>query len=267
MPPSPGRFAAGWLAAGIDLLFPPRCRLCRREGNAWEDGADGETGRGLDATGFCTACVAGFGGDEARCLRCGCPGPGTGCRGCRGRRADHDGIVILGRYQGELREAVLRAKRPGARDIADGLGRLLHARHGPTIATWEVDAVVPVPMHWRRRLLRGGSTADVLGASIARAADAPCVRLLRRRRATVMQNRLPLGERRRAVRGAFVTRSDGVAGRRLLLVDDVVTSGGTIAACCRTLAAAGAEAVFVAVVARADHDGDDEVPADGRSVG
>lgn len=260
MTPSTSRLAAAWLAVGIDLLFPPRCRLCRREGDPWRDDGDG-AGAGATAAGFCAACVAALGGDGERCLHCGRPGAAAGCRACRGGRTDHDGIVILGRYEGELREAVLRAKRPAARDIAEGLGRLLHARHRATIAAWKVDAVVPVPMHWRRRLLRGGSTADVLAASIARDAGLPRGRLLRRTRATVMQNRLPLAERRRAVDGAFVAGPAGVKGRRFLLVDDVVTSGGTIAACRRALTDAGAAAVFVAVIARADHGGDDDESA------
>lgn len=260
MRPSPSLFSTSWLSVGIDLLFPPRCRFCRREGDPWRDAGDEDSVGKSVATGVCPACTVVLVDDGDRCLACGAPGTAAGCGVCRGRGVDHDGIVVLGRYEGELREAVLRAKRPAARDIAVALGRLLHSRHAETIAGWGVDAVVPVPMHWRRRLFRGGSTADTLAASIARAAGLPYSRPLRRARATVMQNRLPRAERRRAVRGAFAAGPAGVAGRRLLLVDDVVTSGGTIAACRRVLADAGAAAVFVAVIARADRGGDDDVP-------
>jgi predicted amidophosphoribosyltransferase len=72
-----------------------------------------------------------------------------------------------------------------------------------------------------------------------------------------MQNRLPFGERRANVLDAFGGRRRGVAGMRVLLVDDVVTTGGTLSACRRALSTAGAAAVHVAVIARADHDGDD----------
>jgi predicted amidophosphoribosyltransferase len=82
--------------------------------------------------------------------------------------------------------------------------------------------------------------------------------VLLRRKATRMQNELPVHERRGNVRDAFRVRHR-VDGRRILLVDDVVTTGSTLAACRRTLVAAGAAAVFAAVVAKADRltDGGD----------
>jgi len=49
-------------------------------------------------------------------------------------------------------------------------------------------------------------------------------------------------------------RAGDLAGKRVLLVDDVMTSGTTIAECTRTLLRAGADAVYVAVVATADYD-------------
>lgn len=260
--------AGTWLAAGIDLLFPPSCVLCRRDivRGAPADGAGvrqaaGGWGRPALAEGpgadLCAACVVDLVDGVARCPWCGSETRAAGCRACPGRPHDHDGIVVLGGYRDGLREAVLRAKRPAGRPIAAALGRLLHERHGATIRAWQPEAIVPVPMHWWRRVVRGTNSADVIGAGLASAARIPLRRVLRRRRSTVMQNRLPAERRRGNVREAFAVVGGGVAGRRVLLVDDVVTTGGTIAACRRALAGAGAVAVHVAVIARADHGGDD----------
>jgi predicted amidophosphoribosyltransferase len=66
-----------------------------------------------------------------------------------------------------------------------------------------------------------------------------------------MQKDLPPEDRPANVRGAF--RFHGrLQGRRVLLVDDVVTTGSTLAACCRAILAAGATAVGVAAMVKAD---------------
>lgn len=166
---------------------------------------------------------------------------------------------MLGGYGGPLREVVLRAKRPAGARVAAALAALLVHRHGVPLRTAGADCVVPVPMHWWRRSLRGASLADELAGGVAALIGLPVSRVLARRRATRMQNELPAEERPRNVDGAFHVRRR-LRGARVILVDDVMTTGATLTACCRALAAAGAGGVDVAVVARADSLGsvDDE---------
>lgn len=221
------------VAALLDLLCPPRCVVC---------GAEAAGGAGV-----CAACGRLLAVGLARCTSCGEERHAGRChRGYRG-----DGIVVLSDYVDEVRTVVLRAKRPAGEQLAAGLGGLLVAKHRDQLLDWRLDGVVPVPMHWMRRVARGTSAADEIATGIARALGVPRRRFLRRRRATPRQNEVPADDRAANVRGAFCRRGRPL-GRRLLLVDDVCTTGATLAECRRILVEAGASAVYAAVIARAD---------------
>lgn len=231
------------VAALLDVLCPPRCCLC---GADMADGGDGVM--------VCDACRGAIAREPPRCAGCGMPGGSVACR-CAGRRRDWDGIAILSGYGDPVRSGILRAKRPGGEHVAAALAALLVARHRSLIDSWRIDVVVPVPMHWRRRLVRGVSAAGQAAVGVARSIGRPCRSLVWRRRATPMQNELPFEDRRGNVRNAVVARRR-TCGRRILLVDDVTTTGATLAECRRALVEAGAAAVYAAALARADRGGD-----------
>jgi predicted amidophosphoribosyltransferase len=75
-------------------------------------------------------------------------------------------------------------------------------------------------------------------------------RLLLRLRPTPPQQGLKAVQRRLNLKGAFGMRS-ALAGQKVLLIDDVMTTGATARECSRTLLAAGAGEVAVAVIGRA----------------
>lgn len=97
----------------------------------------------------------------------------------------------------------------------------------------DVDAVVPVPLHWTRRWKRGYNQAEVIAVQVARRLGCACMPgLLRRVHRTRTQTRLSGEDKRRNVAGAFaVSRHPRSIPRHILLVDDVFTSGSTLAAC------------------------------------
>ena len=139
------------------------------------------------------------------------------------------------------------------------LGRRLAA--SPLFA--DVELVVPVPLHWTRRLRRGYNQAEVIAREIARELSATravlfAPRLLRRVRRTRTQTRMTISEKSLNVSGAFEVRSvhtlaafgEGMCKKGLkrtypllfsggyaqeihhiLLVDDVFTTGSTLTAC------------------------------------
>jgi ComF family protein len=239
-------------ASFMQLLLPRHCVAC---GNA--AARDGR----FPLCGPCGQAMAEL-IQAPYCPRCGRhSGPGTfdeqGCLFCRRFPVGHDATVRVGAYAHPLKSIILRCKYQRQPELASVLGRLLRERLA--IAPWVdlVDEIIPVPLHWTRRLRRGFNQAELVAREVASAVDRPLRQRLRRTRPTEPQSRLAASERRKAVRGAFEVRGTGAAPlkhRTVLLVDDVMTSGTTVAECARILKKAGTRAVYVAVISTADYD-------------
>jgi ComF family protein len=175
--------------------------------------------------------------------------------------AERDGVRAAWSYDGPLRHAVVALKFSGALAGAGPLGRLLARdprlladRHGHPS-----DLVIPVPLHWRRRLVRGFDQSEELARwalhHVARThGRAPPLgrRVLARVKSTLPQTDLDASERALNVRDAFeVRKPERVHGRRVVVIDDVTTTGATATACRAALLEAGAASVECLALLRA----------------
>ena len=114
----------------------------------------------------------------------------------------------------------------------------------------DIDALLPVPLHWRRHLMRGFNQATELCALLRSRSNLPVLQNLRRVRATPFQSGLDAVARRRNLQGAFVALGP-VAAEHVLIVDDIITTGETCGQLAEVVMAAGAKKVSVLAVARA----------------
>ena len=114
----------------------------------------------------------------------------------------------------------------------------------------DIDAVLPVPLHWRRRWFRGFNQAEELARPVAKQLDVPVLRNVRRRRATPFQSGLTARERARNLRSAFVVRGS-LQHQHVLIIDDIITTGTTVHQIARVLKRAGVDKVSALAVARA----------------
>ena len=231
----------------LDLLFPPQCLDCRAEIPTCDDGVllCAECRRQMCAV------------DWPRCSRCGAAlvTAALACPWCTRYELQFDRVFPLGRYCGRMRTATLRMKFSAGDALALALGRFLAARRRVELSAFAPDIIVPIPMHWRRRLWRGANRPETLAQALAGTIPhTPIKGVLRRKTYTHPQKDLRPIDRFRNVRDAFHVRAGyDLKDKRVLLVDDVLTTGATCSSAAEALKRAGAAQVGVAVVARADH--------------
>ena len=156
------------------------------------------------------------------------------------------------RYDDVARTLVHALKYQDRTDLAPAMGRWM-ARAGRELIE-QSDALIPVPLHWRRGWSRRFNQSGALARVIERQTGVKLLsEVLRRVRPTLQQIGLSRPQRASNVQGAFkvaAERQSEIQGRRVVLIDDVLTSGATVDACARALLRAKAASVDVLVFAR-----------------
>jgi ComF family protein len=236
-----------------DVLFPPQCVWCHSDLSPIHC-------RTREGVFLCEECVLRLVPRLWQsCPKCGGQIPSLspvegGCNSCKTTLFHFDTVITLGGYHTELRNVILRMKKPQGELLALSLGRLLSHERNEALKAIQPEGIVPIPMYWLRRFGRGVNSPERLAVSIGKALGIPVYRkVLRRIRDTPPQSGLRPQQRFRNVRGAFQVRGmKRLKERRILLIDDVLTTGATCSEAARTLKAAGAGPV--AVVARAQGD-------------
>ncbi len=194
------------------------------------------------------------------CARCGRPLPGAHppagytCAACRAQRPPFERLLAAWSYEPPL-DAVIHGLKFRRLDyLGSHLARAMVPLLGPALDGW--DLLVPVPLHWHRRLVRGYNQAEQIARPLATLLRLPCRSALRRARPTAAQTRLGREERLRNLERAFrLRRGAEVGGRKILLVDDVYTTGATLVAAAVCMRRGGAAAVAAVVAGRTPEPG------------
>lgn len=229
------------------MFFPSFCKLClkplvsSRERVVCQSCKEGLKQR---ASSFCLSCGHFFQDSAEPRL----------CVGCLERKPVFSLHRSCGRYRGRLKDFILLYKYRGYKILGKDLAQFMLQNLGRSEEIWwGVNAVVPVPLHPKRKRQRGFNQALVLAKEIARAREKDLIKgCLIRKESRPPQTFVEADERKKNIKGAFsVRREEKLRDKILLLVDDVFTTGATVTECSVTLMRAGVKEVRVITVAQA----------------
>ena len=196
-----------------------------------------------------------------RCVFCGTltrDGEGYVCRGCLGdlpwidtpvmpSGPELEHVIVPLKYEFPIDAAIKALKFRRKLFYAPAFAQLLcHVRHQ---LPDDLDAVLPVPLHWRRKWWRGFNQALEIAKPVAKELGLPLIHVARRQRATTPQSGLSAKQRAKNMRDAFRVKR-ALACEHVLLIDDVITTGATITQLGKVLRHAGVDRVSASALAR-----------------
>lgn len=158
------------------------------------------------------------------------------------------------RYEGKLKDIILLYKYRKLHILGKGLAQFAYQTLGNEEAIWwGIDAIIPVPLHPKRKKQRGFNQAQIIARELARLKKTVVIeRVLIKLKNVLPQTSLAAKERKKNVKGIYkVSKPELIKGKIVLLVDDVFTTGSTIYECSSVLRKAGAKDVRALTIAQA----------------
>jgi ComF family protein len=156
-------------------------------------------------------------------------------------------VFALSAYVDPL-SRLIRAKNYHDYIAAVQLGKLMGERIA--LEPLDCDYIVPIPLHWTRRLWRGYNQAEVIAQEIALITGKPVINAVCRVKRTILQAALTRIARYNNVQNAFILdkKAERIRDKKILIIDDLMTSGSTIKSASKALLL-GSPAKLIAFVA------------------
>lgn len=228
----------------IDIIYPRRCPLCgkiitKKQGLA------------------CEVCYK-----ELRYIeepRCKCCSKQLNqeekeyCYDCSRKEFSYDSGIALWNYTSVLKKSISDFKYHNRKEYSKFYGQEAIKSCGELLRELQLDALIPVPVHWTRYIERGYNQAEVIANEIGKPLSIPVMgNILVRRKKTIAQKKLNNKEREKNLQGAFAISKENKEFvkqlRRVMIVDDIYTTGSTINTCAKILKQEGVEEVYFLVL-------------------
>lgn len=223
----------------IGALFPRRCPICDKAIREEEY--------------ICPGCAVRIRPIQwEKCIKCGKSIPDGGncvCYDCSRKIHYYDRGFAIFEY-GDVKQSLYRFKYNGRAEYAAFYALAAVKEYGRILRGLKLDAIIPVPIHRKRLSQRGYNQAEELGRELAKRINVPCISdYVIRQKATKPLKLLDEEERINNLKKAFITRSNGVKLKSVIVVDDIYTTGATVDSIAEVLRGDGVEKIYYLTVA------------------
>lgn len=221
---------------GVDWLYPRRCPLCQSltKGHCF----------------LCEDCESDIPYiEQPCCMKCGKPLYEESiakeyCYDCEKHKRLFTRSYGLLCYEGKVKQSMYQFKYYNKREFADWYAKELVRRYEIDWRRANINCIIPVPIHRKKKRQRGYNQAEVLAKKMANLLEIPCypnglIRVMETR----PQKELDDKQRYRNLKQAFcIGNLNSKKGKQkeeelktVLLVDDIYTTGATLEACTEVL--------------------------------
>lgn len=185
--------------------------------------------------------------EEPRCKKCGKPirqKEVEFCYDCEREDLCYEQGRSLWIHKMPVSSSIYAFKYKNRRVYGEVYGREMAKMFRKIIRLWEIDVIVPVPLHRKKQKKRGYNQAEILAKEIGFRVGIPVdTTLIKRKKNTVPQKEFTRKERKKNLKNAFEVTGK-VEGKRVLIIDDIYTTGSTIDSISILLKKAGAEKTY-----------------------
>ena len=223
----------------VELLYPPRCPICDR-------------------------CIP---SDELICEECAKlirPIEEECCKKCGKTLADKDRIYCfdcskkihyfdrnyaLFEYK-DIKKSLYRFKYAGRAEYGRYYAYIAYKELGTLLSGMKADAIVPVPIHSKRKRNRGYNQAEEFAKYLSDYIKVPVMNdLVIRKKKTLPLKNLSGKERINNLKRAFIIARNDVKLKTIIIVDDIYTTGATFDTLSVVLRGTGIEKIYCLTVA------------------
>lgn len=220
----------------LDLIYPRCCPFC---------------GRVLPFQGepACKACLMKLKKvSSPHCLRCGKTIETEDleyCQDCLKIPKSYIRGYPVFEYTGGIKKAIYDFKYKNQRVYGKFFADCMYSCYGSELLKLGLDGLVPVPIHRKKRKIRGYNQAEILARHLGKRMNVPVFsNMLVRIMNTSPQKELNDKARIKNLKNAFIIGTNKIKLKKVLLVDDIYTTGATIEACTKVLMDFGVEEVY-----------------------